>query len=381
MNEHSVLDKSTYTPPKRFQISPINQRRWANFKANRRGYWSLWVFMVLFIGTLFAELIANDRPIIAYYKGELLAPVLIDYPEEKFGGFFAVTDYRDPVISDEIEANGWMLWPPIRYSYRTANVDIPTPAPAKPFWMYSAEERCIKYPKGINDPQCNLGNWNWLGTDDQARDVAARLIYGFRVSVLFGLVLTIFSAIIGVSAGAVQGYFGGWVDLLFQRFIEIWTSVPVLYLLMIIASVLPPGFWILLGIMLLFSWVAFVGVVRAEFLRARNFEYVNAARALGLSNGKIMFRHLLPNAMVATLTFLPFILSGSITTLTSLDFLGFGLPPGSASLGELLQQGRNNLQAPWLGLAGFVVISLMLSLLIFIGEATRDAFDPRKTFK
>ena len=242
MNEHSVLDKSAYSRPKRFQISPINQRRWANFKANRRGYWSLWVFMVLFFGTLFAELIANDRPIIAYYKGELLAPVLIDYPEEKFGGFFAVTDYRDPVISDEIEANGWMLWPPIRYSYRTANVDIPTPAPAKPFWMYSAEERCVKYPKGVDDPQCNSGNWNWLGTDDQARDVAARLIYGFRVSVLFGLVLTVFSAVIGVSAGAVQGYFGGWVDLLFQRFIEIWTSVPVLYLLMIIASVLPRDF-------------------------------------------------------------------------------------------------------------------------------------------
>ncbi|MEM7301278.1 MAG: ABC transporter permease [Pseudomonadota bacterium] len=365
---------------RRFQLSPLNQRRWANFKANKRGYRSFWIFMVIFVLTLFAEFIANDRPLLVSYKGELLAPVLVDYPEEKFGGFFAVTDYRDPVIYDEIQANGWMLWPPIRYSYRTANVDIPEPAPAKPSWMYDKETRCKKYEKGVDDPQCNFGNMNWLGTDDQARDVTARLIYGFRISVLFGLILTIVSAVIGVSAGAVQGYYGGWVDLLFQRFIEIWTSIPVLYLLMIIASVLPQGFWILLGIMLLFSWVAFVGVVRAEFLRARNFEYVNAARALGVSNGTIMFRHLLPNAMVATLTFLPFILSGSITTLTSLDFLGFGLPPGSASLGELLQQGKNNLQAPWLGMAGFAVISIMLSLLIFVGEAVRDAFDPRKTF-
>ena len=234
---------------------------------------------------------------------------------------------------------------------------------------------------GVNDPNCTIGNWNWLGTDDQARDVFARVIYGFRVSVLFGLILTLGSAVIGVSAGAVQGYFGGLTDLLFQRFIEIWTAIPVLYLLLIVAAVLPPGFFILLGLMLLFSWTAFVGVVRAEFLRARNFEYVNAARALGVSNGTIMFRHLLPNAMVATLTFLPFILNGSITTLTSLDFLGFGLPPGSASLGELLRQGQRNLNAPWLGISGFVVISLMLSLLIFVGEATRDAFDPRKTFR
>lgn len=362
-------------------LSPLNKRRWQNFKANRRGYWSLWIFLVLFVLSLLAEFIANDKPIIASYKGEILFPVLVDYPEEKFGGFLAVTDYRDPVIRDEIEANGWMVWPPIRYSYRTVNNDIPEAAPAKPSWMYTPEERCGRYMEGVNDPACMMGNWNWLGTDDQARDVLARVIYGFRISVLFGLLLTLGSALLGVSAGAVQGYFGGWTDLIFQRFIEIWSSIPVLYLLLIVAAVLPPGFFILLGLMLLFSWVAFVGVVRAEFLRARNFEYVNAARALGVPNRTIMFRHLLPNAMVATLTFLPFILNGSITTLTSLDFLGFGLPPGSASLGELLRQGQRNLNAPWLGLSGFVVISLMLSLLIFVGEATRDAFDPRKTFR
>ena len=364
-----------------FRVSPINQRRWQNFKANRRGYWSLWIFLFLFIASLFAEFIANDRPIIISYKGELLSPLITDYPEEKFGGFLPVTDYRDPVNIEEIEANGWMLWPPIRYSYQTKNVDVPRPAPSPPTWMLETEEACRKFEQGVEDPLCNYGNWNWLGTDDQARDVVARLIYGFRISVLFGLILTLFSAVIGVTAGAIQGYYGGWVDLLFQRFIEIWTSIPLLFLLIIIASVLPPGFWILLGIMLLFSWVGFVGVVRAEFLRARNFEYVNAARALGIGNATIMFRHLLPNAMVATLTFMPFILSGSITSLTALDFLGFGLPPGSPSLGEMMQQGKNNLQAPWLGLMGFVVLSVMLSLLIFIGEATRDAFDPRKTFK
>ena len=362
-------------------ISPLNLRRWQNFKANRRGYWSLWIFLVLFVLTLFAEFIANDRPIIASYRGEILFPVLVDYPEAKFGGFLAVTDYRDPFIQDEIEGNGWMIWPPIRYSYRTVNNEIPQAAPAKPSWLYTEEERCARYPLGTEDPNCTLGNWNWLGTDDQARDVLARVIYGFRISVLFGLVLTAASAAIGVSAGAVQGYFGGWTDLIFQRFIEIWSSIPVLYLILIIAAVLPPGFWILLGIMLLFSWVAFVGVVRAEFLRARNFEYVSAARALGVPNRTIMFRHLLPNAMVATLTFLPFILNGSITTLTSLDFLGFGLPPGSPSLGELLRQGQRNLNAPWLGITGFLSLSIMLSLLIFVGEAVRDAFDPRKTFK
>lgn len=365
------------------RLSPLNQRRWNNFKANRRGYWSLWIFLVLFTLSMFAELLANDRPIMVWFKGSLHFPVITDYAEETWlgeDGFLPVTDYRIPEIQEAFEAHGWALWPPVRYSYRTINNNVPEPAPSKPSWLYSKAERCQSYMLGEDDPACNMGNWNWLGTDDQARDVLARAIYGFRISVLFGLILTFASAVIGVSAGAVQGYFGGWTDLLFQRFIEIWSSLPVLYILLIIAAVLPPGFFVLLGIMLLFSWVGFVGVVRAEFLRARNFEYVNAARALGVGNVEIIFRHLLPNAMVATLTFLPFILNGSIATLTSLDFLGLGLPPGSASLGELLAQGKNNLQAPWLGISGFVVISLMLSLLIFIGEAVRDAFDPRKTF-
>ncbi|MGR6467210.1 ABC transporter permease [Rhizobium sp. PAMB 3182] len=368
-------------PPKRPFLNPTNQRRLANFKANRRGYWSFWIFLVLFTLSMFAELIANDRPLVVSYKGEILFPVLVDYPEEKFGGFYADTDYRSEFIRDEINANGWMLWPPIRYSYDTANSNIPHSAPTAPFWLMSKDERCSGYPQGDKDPDCVLGNMNWLGTDDQARDVTARMIYGFRVAVLFGLALTIASAFVGVSAGAMQGYFGGWLDLLMQRFIEIWSSMPVLYILLIISSVLPPGFFVLLGIMLLFSWVGFVGIVRAEFLRARNFEYVKAARALGVGNWTIMFRHLLPNAMVATLTFLPFILSGSITTLTSLDFLGLGMPPGSPSLGELIDQGKRNLQAPWLGLTAFFTMSIMLSLLIFIGEAVRDAFDPRKTFK
>ncbi|MBB5043033.1 ABC transporter permease [Shinella fusca] len=377
----AVTDTPPVAPPRKGLLSPTNRRRWENFRANRRGYWSLWIFLVIFVLSLFAEFIANDRPILASYKGELLFPVVIDYPEEKFGGFLAETDYRSDFITDEIEANGWMIWPPIRYSYSTTNSNIPHSAPTPPFWLMGGEERCAGYPDGAADPNCNWHNLNWLGTDDQARDVLARVIYGFRISVLFGLALTICSAVVGVSAGAVQGYFGGWTDLLMQRFIEIWSSMPVLYILLIIAAILPPGFWILLGIMLLFSWVGFVGVVRAEFLRARNFEYVRAARALGVGNATIMTRHLLPNAMVATLTFLPFILSGSITTLTSLDFLGFGMPPGSPSLGELIAQGKENLQAPWLGLTAFVVMSLMLSLLIFVGEATRDAFDPRKTFR
>ncbi|MEK1925086.1 MAG: ABC transporter permease, partial [Rhizobium giardinii] len=324
------------------RLSPINHRRWENFRANRRGYWSFWIFMVLFGLSLCAEFIANDKPVLASYKGEILVPVLVNYPEEKFGGFLAETDYRSDYIRDEINANGWMIWPPIRYSYQTANSNIPHSAPTAPFWLMDKAERCSGYPQGENDPGCTLGNLNWLGTDDQARDVAARMIYGFRISVLFGLALTVLSAIVGVTAGAVQGYFGGWTDLLLQRFIEIWSSMPVLYILLIIAAILPPGFFVLLGIMLLFSWVGFVGIVRAEFLRARNFEYVRAARALGVNNRTIMFRHLLPNAMVATLTFLPFILSGSITTLTSLDFLGFGMPPGSASLGELISQGKSN---------------------------------------
>ena len=368
-------------PPKRLlTLSPINRRRLENFQRNRRGYWSLWIFLVLFGLSLAANVIANDKPLIVSYHGEILFPVLVDYPESKFGGFLATTDYRDPFVQNEIQSNGWMVWPPIRYSYRTVNNEIPTPAPAPPWWTMTLEQRCSAYPQGVKDENCTIGNWNWLGTDDQARDVVARLIYGFRISVEFGLTLAVISSIIGVMAGAVQGYFGGWVDLGFQRFIEIWTSIPALYLLLIISSVIAPSFWVLLGILLLFSWVSLVGVVRAEFLRGRNFEYVNAARALGVGNLTIMFRHLLPNAMVATLTFLPFILNGSITTLTSLDFLGFGLPPGSPSLGELLAQGKDNIHAPWLGLTGFFVISLMLSLLIFVGEAVRDAFDPRKTF-
>lgn len=337
-------------------LSPINQRRWESFKANRRGLWSLRIFLVMFLVTLCAEFIANDKPLILRYDGSLYAPVFFSYPETAFGGDFETeADYRDPYVKKLIEDKGWILWPPIKYSYNTINLDLTVSAPAPP----SGE--------------------NWLGTDDQGRDVLARLIYGFRISVLFGLSLTIFSSLIGIAAGAVQGYFGGWTDLLFQRFIEIWTSVPSLYLLIIIASVIEPGFWILLGILLLFSWVSLVGVVRAEFLRARNFEYVLAARALGVGTFTLMYRHLLPNAMVATLTFLPFLLNASITTLTSLDFLGFGLPPGSPSLGELLAQGKANLQAPWLGLTGFLTIAFMLSLLIFIGEAVRDAFDPRNT--
>jgi microcin C transport system permease protein len=366
------------------RLSPINRRRLDNFKRNCRGYWSFWIFVTLFILSLFAELIANDRPILASYKGEILFPVVTNYPEEKFGGFLAQTDYRDPVIAKEIEDNGWMIWPPIRFSYRTHQRDLPTPAPSAPTWWLENETCKAVADKILEKPKSNAGcrdiEWNWLGTDDQGRDVVARLIYGFRISILFGLILAGVSSIIGIAAGAAQGYFGGWTDLISQRFIEIWSSLPHLYLLIIVSSIITPGFFVLLGILLLFSWVSLVHVVRAEFLRARNFEYVNAARALGLSDGKIMSRHLLPNAMVATLTFLPFVLNSSITTLTSLDFLGFGLPPGSPSLGELLLQGKSNLQAPWLGLAGFFVIAAMLSLLIFIGEAVRDAFDPRKTF-
>jgi microcin C transport system permease protein len=364
-------------------LSPINRRRWENFKAHRRGYWSFWVFFILFGLSLFAEFIANDRPLLVSYNGAFFYPIVHDYPEETFGGFLAETDYRDPVISNEITAHGWILWPPIRYSYRTINRALPTPAPSPPTWMLSDEQCHAAAAKKLEPGQDNRGcrdiEWNWLGTDDQGRDVLARLIYGFRLSILFGLILAAISSVIGIAAGAVQGYFGGWTDLLMQRFIEIWSSLPRLYLLIIVSSFIVPGFFVLLGILLIFSWVSLVSVVRAEFLRARNFEYVNAARALGLSNAKIMVKHVLPNAMVATLTFLPFILNESVTTLTALDFLGFGLPPGSPSLGELLLQGKSNLQAPWLGLTGFIVIAAMLSLLVFIGEAVRDAFDPRKT--
>jgi microcin C transport system permease protein len=336
-------------------FSAVAIRRFANFRANRRGWWSLWIFLVLFGLSLVAELLANDQPLLVDYDGKFYYPLVKSYPETTFGGDFeTATDYRDRFVRDEIAAKGWILWAPIPYSYQTINRELSVPAPAPP----SKE--------------------NWLGTDDQGRDVVARLIYGFRLSVLFGLTLTILSSIIGVVAGAVQGYFGGLTDLLFQRFMEIWSGLPTLYLLIILASFVQPNFWWLLGIMLAFSWMALVGVVRAEFLRARNLDYVRAARALGVGNIAIMWRHLLPNAMVATLTFMPFILNGAITTLTALDFLGFGLPPGSPSLGELLSQGKSNLQAPWLGLTAFAVLAITLSLLIFIGEAVRDAFDPRK---
>jgi microcin C transport system permease protein len=367
--------------PRGLEFSPINIRRWQNFKANKRGYWSFWIFLVLFVVSLVAEFIANDKPLYVRYDGKSYFPVVFTYPETAFGGDFeTAADYRDPFLQKLIaEKNGFMVWPVVRYSYNTHNLDLPTPAPSKPTWLLT-EAQCQPVVERVHLSGCRDLEYNWLGTDDQGRDVLARLIYGFRISVLFGLVLTIVSSVIGVAAGAVQGFFGGWTDLLFQRFIEIWTSVPELYLLLIISSVLVPGFFVLLGILLLFSWVRLVGLVRAEFLRGRNFEYIQAARALGVSNAVIMFRHLLPNAMVATMTFLPFIMSSSVMTLTALDFLGFGLPPGSASLGELLSQGKANVQAPWLGLTGFFAVAVMLSLLIFIGEAVRDAFDPRKTF-
>jgi microcin C transport system permease protein len=340
------------------RLNPVNQRRLANFKANRRGYVSLHIFLLLFGLSLFGEFIANDKPFLIYYDGGVYLPFLHAYPETTFGGDFPTeADYTDPFVVELINERGWMLWPAIPYSYDTVVLDLPGPAPSPPTWQ------------------------NLLGTDDQARDVLARVIYGFRISVLFGLALTLLSSVVGVIAGAVQGYFGGWVDLLFQRFIEIWTSMPTLFLLIILASVVTPNFWWLLGLLLLFSWTALVGVVRAEFLRARNFDFVRAARALGVGHFTIMLRHILPNAMVATLTFMPFVLIGGITSLTGLDFLGFGLPPGSPSLGELLAQGKNNLQAPWLGISGFAVMAVMLSLLVFIGEAVRDAFDPRKTFR
>jgi microcin C transport system permease protein len=380
----SVSPLGSAVPPelRRFTLSPINRRRWENFKSNRRGYWAFWIFLVLFILTLFAEFIANDKPFLIRHDGRFYFPAVFTYPETAYGGEFeTAADYRDPYLQKLIaEKGGSVWWPLVRYSYDTHNLDLPTPAPSPPTWMLTEEQcKAVVQKKGLSG--CSDLEFNWLGTDDQGRDVLARLIYGFRISVLFGLALTIISSMIGIVAGAVQGYFGGWTDLLFQRVIEIWTSVPSLYLLLIISSVLVPGFFVLLGILLLFSWVSLVGLVRAEFLRGRNFEYIQAARALGVSNAKIMFRHLLPNAMVATLTFLPFILSSSVMTLTALDFLGFGLPPGSPSLGELLSQGKSNIQAPWLGLAGFFSVAIMLSLLIFIGEAVRDAFDPRKTFR
>lgn len=362
-------------------LSPINRRRVATFAANKRAVWSLWIFLVLFGLTLVSEFIANDRPLIASYKGELLFPAVIDYPETKFGGFLAQTIYRDPFIADEINANGWMIWPPIRYGDGTVDESLGTSAPSPPSWTLSEDVRCSRYPAGTNDPGCSeLGNFHWLGTDDQGRDVLARLLYGFRISVIFGILLTIASSIIGVIVGALQGYFGGWTDLIGQRILDIWGSMPSLYVLLIVSSVLAPGFWVLLGILIFFSWTSLVGVVRAEFLRGRNAEYVAAARALGLTSTQIMVRHLLPNAMVATLTFMPFIAGGSVSTLTALDFLGLGMPAGTPSLGELLNQGKEYLFAPWLSLTSFAMIALILLLFVFIGEGVRDAFDPRRTF-
>lgn len=338
-------------------MSPLFQQRIRVFKKNRRGYIACYVFLFCFCVSLFAECIANDRPIVIYTHQAFYFPVFKRYTEVTFGGdFLTEADYRDPYVKDLIETKGqgWMVWPPVPFSYRTINYDLPGPAPTPP-------------------SQDNL-----LGTDDQGRDVLARALYGFRISVLYGLTLTFLGSAIGITAGAIQGYFGGKTDLLLQRFIEIWSGLPMLFMLIILSSLVTPNFWWLLGIMLLFSWTTLVGVVRAEFLKARNFEYVRAAKALGVGKYTIIFRHVLPNAFVSSLTYLPFILTGAITTLTSLDFLGFGLPPGSASLGELLAQGKTNLQAPWLGLTAFIVLATMLSLLIFIGEAVRDALNPRK---
>lgn len=338
-------------------LSQINQRRLASFKRNRRGFWAFWIFSIIFTLSLFSEFIANDSPLAIKYDNAWYFPVVSSYSESTFGGDLGFdADYTDPYLTDLIEEKGKIYWPLIPFSHDTIDFDLQSSPPSAP------------------------SSRHWLGTDDQGRDVLARILYGFRVSVSFGLLLTLFSTVIGVAAGAVQGYFGGLLDLLAQRFIEIWQGLPVLYLLIIMASVIQPGFVSLLILMTLFSWTSLVGVVRAEFLRARNFEYIRAAKALGVGDTTIMIRHTLPNAMVATVTFLPFILSGSVTTLTGLDFLGLGLPPGSASLGEMLKQGRDNLHAPWLGLSAFLVLAIMLSLLVFVGEAVRDALDPRKTF-
>lgn len=339
-------------------FSAIAQRRIGQFRRNRRGYISLWIFAALFLFSVFAEFVANDKPIFVSYDGSYYAPVFRSYAETEFGGEFETeADYRDPAVAELINKKGWMIWPPIRYSYQTINYNLDVPAPSPPT------------------------RENLLGTDDQARDVLARLIYGFRISIIFGLTLTLLGSAFGMLVGAMEGYLGGLFDLLTQRFIEIWSGMPVFFLLIIMSSIITPGFFTLLGLMLLFSWMTLVDVVRAEFLKARNLDYIRAAKALGVSTPVIMFKHALPNAMVASLSMMPFVLAGSITTLTSLDFLGFGMPPGSPSLGELLSQGKNNLQAPWLGMTAFFSVAVMLSLLTFIGEAVRDAFDPRKIFK
>ncbi|CAH0529741.1 ABC transporter permease [Vibrio hippocampi] len=336
-------------------MNPLTQARWQRFKSNKRGYWSTWLFFILFFLSLFAELIANDKPLLVEYDNQWYYPIAYQYAETEFGGEFETeADYTDPYVIELIQEQGFIIWPLIRFSYDTINYDIVASVPSAP------------------------DSVNWLGTDDKGRDVLARIIYGFRISVLFGFILTLVSSIVGVAVGATQGYYGGWLDLLGQRFIEVWSGMPTLFLLIILSSFVEPNFWWLLGIMVLFSWMSLVGVVRAEFLRCRNFDYVKAAHAMGVDDKRIMLRHMLPNAMVASLTMMPFILSGSVTTLTSLDFLGFGLPAGSPSLGELLAQGKANLQAPWLGLSAFAVLSVMLTLLVFAGEAVRDAFDPHQ---
>ncbi|MDK3073961.1 ABC transporter permease [Sedimentitalea sp. JM2-8] len=365
-------------------LSPLNARRWRNFRRNGRAYWSLWIFAVLFGLSLFAEFIANDKPILVLYRGEFHTPIFNFYPETAFGGDFQTEAiYRDPevqcliasgglescfddpegimrqagtgVVDGEPIEKGWAIWPPIRYSFNTT-VDRPGAAPLPP------------------------NGQNLLGTDDTKRDVLARVIYGFRLSILFTLMVTGAASLIGIAAGAVQGYFGGWLDLIFQRIIEIWSATPSLYVIIIMFAILGRSFWLLVFLMVLFSWTGLVGVVRAEFLRARNLEYVRAAKALGVGNTTIMFRHMLPNAMVATLTMLPFIVTGTIAALASLDFLGFGLPSSAPSLGELTLQAKQNLQAPWLAFTAFFTFAIMLSLLVFIFEGVRDAFDPRKTF-
>ena len=339
--------------------SPIAKRRWQVFTGNRRGYISFCLLLTLFVLSLFAEFIANDKPILVKYEGRYLIPIFTTYIEKDTftgGQLESETDFRDPWVQQEINRDGWMVWPLIPYDYASINFQVKR-APASP------------------------NSSNLLGTDDQARDVLARVIYGFRLSTLFGLILVSLSSVVGITLGALQGYFGGLLDLLMQRFIEMWHGIPVLFLLIILSSMVKPNFWWVLGLMLMFAWMALVDVVRAEFLRARNFDYVRAAKALGVRERTIIFRHVLPNALVSVLTFVPFLITGAITTLASLDFLGFGLPSGSPSLGELLQQGKNNPQSPWLGLIGFASLALLLSLWLFVGEAVRDAFNPRKIYK
>ncbi len=338
-----------------FSLSPVSRRRLQAFRRNRRGWYSLWLFGILLVLSLGAELVANDKPLLLSYQNQLYFPAFKRYTEQEFGGQLPFQpDYRSQYVQKLIkDQGGWMLFAPVPFSADTPNYDLQQPTPSPPTAV------------------------NWLGTDDQARDVLARVLYGTRVSILFALALTVISTVIGIAAGALQGYHGGWVDLIGQRLLEVWSGLPVLYLLIILSGFVEPNFWWLLGIMALFSWLALVDVVRAEFLRGRNLEYVMAARALGLQDRWVILRHILPNAMNATLTFLPFILTGAITTLTALDFLGFGMPAGSASLGELVNQGKQNLQAPWLGFTAFFSLALILSLLVFIGDALREAFDPR----